>query len=364
MTRWLVTGGCGFIGRNLISCLLARPDTLVRVVDDLSVGRREELAAIHAFGEHPTGDFAWRSDRRLGLVIGDICDEALARRVADGADVVVHLAANTGVAPSVADPRRDCLNNVVGTLNYLEACRHGGIRRFVFASSGAPIGDCEPPLHEELPAHPVSPYGASKLAGEAYCSAFKHSYGVDTVALRFGNCYGPLSTHKSSIVAKFIREALAGAPWEIFGGGEQTRDFIFVGDVVDAICLPRRPKGWAARSFRSRRTPRRRCSNLLIDWPRCSACAASRRLRYAMPHPGSGTSSAIIPIQAKRERGSAGRLALHWKTAWTVPRFGSWRTSAREFRDRWAPPRRPRSFGDRLNPVVAGLLRCTRRRSN
>jgi UDP-glucose 4-epimerase len=249
MTRWLVTGGCGFIGRNLISCLLARPDTLVRVVDDLSVGRREELAAIHAFGEHPTGDFAWRSDRRLGLVIGDICDEALARRVADGADVVVHLAANTGVAPSVADPRRDCLNNVVGTLNYLEACRHGGIRRFVFASSGAPIGDCEPPLHEELPAHPVSPYGASKLAGEAYCSAFKHSYGVDTVALRFGNCYGPLSTHKSSIVAKFIREALAGAPWEIFGGGEQTRDFIFVGDVVDAILLAAAAEGVGGEVF-------------------------------------------------------------------------------------------------------------------
>jgi UDP-glucose 4-epimerase len=237
MTRWLVTGGCGFIGRNLISRLMTRPDTLIRVVDDLSVGTREQLATIHAFSEHDADDFAWRSDRRLGLVVGNVCDEGLSRRVADGADVVVHLAANTGVAPSVADPRRDCFNNVVGTLNYLEACRHGGIRRFVFASSGAPIGNCEPPLHEELPAHPVSPYGASKLAGEAYCSAYKHSYGLDTVALRFGNCYGPLSTHKSSVVAKFIRESLAGTPWEIFGGGEQTRDFIFVDDVTDAILL-------------------------------------------------------------------------------------------------------------------------------
>jgi UDP-glucose 4-epimerase len=237
MTRWLVTGGCGFIGRNLISRLLGRPEMLVRVVDDLSVGTREDLAAIHAIAEQHADDVEWRCERRLGLIAGDICDETLACRAAEGADVIVHLAANTGVAPSVADPRRDCLNNVVGTLNYLEACRHLGIRRFVFASSGAPVGDCEPPLHEELAAHPVSPYGASKLAGEAYCSAYKRSFGIDTVALRFGNCYGPLSTHKSSVVAKFIREACAGDFWEIYGGGEQTRDFIFVGDVVDAIML-------------------------------------------------------------------------------------------------------------------------------
>ena len=99
------------------------------------------------------------------------------------------------------------------------------------------MANCEPPLHEELPAHPVSPYGASKLAGEAYCSAYKRSFGIDTVALRFGNCYGPLSSHKSSIVAKFIREALAGNPWEIYGDGLQTRDYIYIDDVVEAILL-------------------------------------------------------------------------------------------------------------------------------
>src|SRR5262249_23749653 len=86
-----------------------------------------------------------------------------------------------------------------------------------------------------MPGHPVSPYGASKLAGEAYCSAYRHSFGVDTVALRFGNCYGPLSTHKGSVVAKFIREAFSGKPWEIYGDGHQTRDFIFVDDIIDAI---------------------------------------------------------------------------------------------------------------------------------
>ena len=222
--RWLVTGGCGFIGRNLIRRLLVDPTQMIRVVDDLSAGTREDLAAASAAAAEP-----------VELTVGDVRDDALARRAMAGVDVVVHLAANTGVGPSIADPRKDCLVNVIGTLNYLEACRANGVRRFVFASSGAPLGECEPPLHEELPAHPVSPYGASKLAGEAYCSAYARSFGIDTVALRFGNCYGPYSGHKTSIVAKFIREALLGEPWEIHGDGGQTRDFIYVDDVADAI---------------------------------------------------------------------------------------------------------------------------------
>jgi UDP-glucose 4-epimerase len=232
--RWLVTGGCGFIGRNLVRALLQEPQSRVRVVDNLSWGTREELAALAPLVELDRGR---RSpyDERLALMVGDIRDEALAREVVVGADVIVHLAANTGVAPSVSDPRYDCTTNVLGTLNYLEACRHVGVKRFVFASSGAPIGDCTPPLHEELPTHPTSPYGASKLAGEAYCSAYRHSFGVDTVALRFGNCYGPLSSHKNSVVAKFIRDALGGAPWDIYGDGRQTRDFIYVDDVVAAV---------------------------------------------------------------------------------------------------------------------------------
>jgi UDP-glucose 4-epimerase len=235
MPRWLVTGGCGFIGRNLVRTLLSRPDVVIRIVDNLSTGTRQDLAAVCRFDELGANDLTREATQRVALVVGDIRDEVFSLRVTDGVDAVIHLAANTGVAPSVADPRSDCLNNVIGTLNYLEACRQHGIKRFVFASSGAPIGDCEPPLHEELPAHPVSPYGASKLAGEAYCSAYKRSFGIDTVALRFGNCYGPFSSHKSSVVAKFIREALAGEAWEIFGDGGQTRDFIYVDDITDAI---------------------------------------------------------------------------------------------------------------------------------
>lgn len=222
--RYLVTGGCGFIGRNLIRHLLGEADHRIRIVDNFSVGRREDVTAV----------IGAASDR-VEFVEADIAEAAVARQVAVGCDAIIHLAANTGVLPSVVDPRQDCLTNVVGTLNYLEACRAAGVARFVFASSGAPVGECEPPLHEELPAHPLSPYGASKLAGEAYCSAYKHSFGIDAIALRFGNVYGPLSSHKSSVVARFIREALAGEEWHIYGDGRQTRDFIYVDDIVDAI---------------------------------------------------------------------------------------------------------------------------------
>ena len=152
--------------------------------------------------------------------------------------MIVHLAANTGVMPSVEDPRADCMSNVVGTLNYLEAARHNGVGRFVFASSGGTvIGEAEPPIHEEMVAHPVAPYGASKLAGEGYCSAYFQTFGIETVALRFGNVYGPLSGHKNSVVARFIKRAMDGEVLEIYGDGTQTRDFIYVDDLIRAVSL-------------------------------------------------------------------------------------------------------------------------------
>jgi UDP-glucose 4-epimerase len=219
------------------------------VVDDLSTGTREGLALVDSYVERSERAADNTSEPGLALIVGDVRDATLARRATEGVDVVVHLAANTGVAPSIADPLHDCTVNVVGTLNYLEACRQNGVQRFVLASSSAPIGDCDPPLHEELPAHPVSPYGASKLAGEAYCSAYKRSFGIDTVALRFGNCYGPMSSHKNSIVARYIRQALTGEPWEIYGDGKQTRDFIYVDDITTAIELSATANGVGGEVF-------------------------------------------------------------------------------------------------------------------
>lgn len=234
--NWLITGGCGFIGTSLIKRLVAGGDTAIRVLDNLSTGTRHDLRQVTEFSELAPAAIE-HSPRGVELVVGDILDEELALKVAREVDVIVHLAANTGVGPSVEDPRADCYANVIGTFNYLEAARINRIPRFIFASSGAPAGEVEPPIHEELPPHPVSPYGASKLAGEGYCSAYKRSFGVDTVVLRFGNVYGPGSVHKSSVVAKFIRQALDGEVLEIYGDGTQTRDFIYIDDLIDIMLL-------------------------------------------------------------------------------------------------------------------------------
>jgi UDP-glucose 4-epimerase len=119
----------------------------------------------------------------------------------------------------------------------LEAARQNNIQKFIFASSGATIGEAEPPIHEEKVQKPVSPYGTSKLAGEAYCSAYFRTFGINTVSLRFGNVYGPLSKHKNSVIAKFLKQAFAGDTLEIYGDGSQTRDFIYIDDLIQSILL-------------------------------------------------------------------------------------------------------------------------------
>ena len=237
--RWLITGGCGFIGRNLVKNLVDEGGHAIRIVDNLSASARHDLAQVCAFTEIKPNDLIIQPSAppSVELIVADILDADLALKAAHGMDVMVHLAANTGVAPSVEDPRADCMNNVIGTLNYLEAARQAKIKKFIFASSGAPIGECEPPVHEELAPRPVSPYGASKLAGEGYCSAYYRTFGLNTVALRFGNVYGPLSGHKDSVVAKFIKHAIDEKPLEIYGDGNQTRDFIYVDDLIGAIRL-------------------------------------------------------------------------------------------------------------------------------
>ena len=233
--KYLITGGCGFIGRAFAAHLLADSGHSVRVLDNLSGG---SIADLELVGEithlSANGDFSdWSAP--LALHAGDILDPEAIDRTLTGADVVIHLAANTGVPQSVADPVQDCRTNVLGVLNMLEGCRAAGIGRFVFASSGAPLGVQIPPLNEEMAPRPASPYGASKLAGEGYCSAYYHCYGIETVALRFGNVYGEGSGKKGSVVAKFIKQALAGERLEIYGDGSQTRDFIHISDLVRAI---------------------------------------------------------------------------------------------------------------------------------
>ncbi|MBO8132160.1 MAG: GDP-mannose 4,6-dehydratase [Candidatus Marinimicrobia bacterium] len=235
---WLITGGCGFIGTNLIAALLEEnPLTKIRVLDNLSVGQKDDLAKVcNDFLETPV-DAISSNPRGVELVIGDVREADFVSKTCKGIDIIVHLAANSGVASSVENPRLDCEVNVIGTLNLLEAARHNNVQKFIFASSGAPLGEQEPPIHEQKVPRPVSPYGASKLAGEGYCSAYYRTFGLSTIALRFGNVYGPRSKHKSSVVAKFIQQALRGEVLEIYGDGQQTRDFIYIKDLVKAIRL-------------------------------------------------------------------------------------------------------------------------------
>ncbi len=234
--RWLITGGCGFLGISLIKQLRKEEEHSIRVLDNLTVGTRGDLAEAAEFVEYKV--LKKMPKLRKGecqLIVGDVRDVDSLQGVVNDIDIVVHFAANTGVPNSVENPRLDMECNVLGTFNMLEASRISGVKRFVFASSGAPIGEVEPPIHEELPPHPVSPYGASKLAGEGYCSCYFKTFGIDTVTLRFGNVYGPGSKRKASVVAKFIKLALDGEPVEIFGDGRQTRDFIYITDLTDAV---------------------------------------------------------------------------------------------------------------------------------
>lgn len=250
--KWLITGGCGFLGTALVGSLIRERGHKIRVVDKMSVGTRKDLAAVCEFVESEATQLVpiTEDSPSVELVEGDVLDEDLALRSAAGMDVVVHLAANTGVSPSVKDPRADCLTNVVGTLNYLEAARHCGVGRFVFASTGAALGEIEPPLHENLAPRPISPYGSSKLSGEGYCSSYFHTFGVETVALRFGNVYGPGSGHKEhNAIPRSIRRAIEGQSLEVYGDGSQTRDFVYIDDLIRAVRLASIADGVGGETF-------------------------------------------------------------------------------------------------------------------
>ena len=213
----LITGGAGFIGSTLARTLSERGDR-VRILDDLSIGHRAYLDGV----AHE-------------LIVAPLADADAVRDAVRGVDAVVHLAARAGIPDSVADPLGTFAVNVAQLLGVLDAARRAGTQRFVFASSNAATGDHEPPADESDLPHPASPYGASKLAGEAYCQAYAATYGIAACALRFSNAYGPRSLHKKSVVAAWLRAALSGEPLTIHGDGEQTRDFVYVGDLAAAV---------------------------------------------------------------------------------------------------------------------------------
>ena len=221
MRTLLVTGGLGFIGSNLVHHLAGvSPDSEIRVLDDGSMGSPQDIAGTGA-----------------RLTLGDIRDRARLEEAMRGADAIVHLAADTRVMDSIADPTKNFEVNVLGSFNVLDLARRLGVPRVVAASTGgAIIGERPPPYHEELAPRPIAPYGASKLAMEGYASAFGGAYGMTCVCLRFSNVYGPRSYNKASAVAKFFKQIINGETLTIFGDGSQRRDFVYVSDIVQAIC--------------------------------------------------------------------------------------------------------------------------------
>ena len=220
----LITGGAGFIGSNLVDVLLAK-GYAVRILDDMSTGKRSNLPM-----DNP----------RLELIEGDVADAALVAKVMDGCSAVVHLAAVASVQASVDDPVRTHQSNFIGTLNVCEAMRKAGIKRVVFASSAAVYGNNGEgeSIVEDTPKAPLTPYASDKLSSEYYLDFYRRQHGLEPIIFRFFNIYGPRqdpSSPYSGVISIFSERVEKGLPITIFGDGEQTRDFVYVGDLVKIL---------------------------------------------------------------------------------------------------------------------------------
>ena len=223
--KYLVTGGAGFIGSNTVDELVRRGHQVV-VLDDFSAGKSENLAATNG---------------KVELVKGSITDLALCQKACRGADYVLHLAARTSVPRSVKDPVESNHINVTGTLNVLIAARDAKVRRVVFAASSSAYGETPAlPKMENMQPVPISPYGVSKYVGELYGYVFGRCYGLETVSLRYFNVFGPRQdpgSPYSGVLSIFCSALLAGKPPVIYGDGEQSRDFTYIENVVQANLL-------------------------------------------------------------------------------------------------------------------------------
>lgn len=238
ISRVVVTGGAGFIGSRLVRGLLGRGYSVV-VLDNFCSGSWENLRGL-------------RGGDEFEVVDGDVRDRRVVRKVMKGADGIVHLAALIDVEASVKDPFETHEVNVNGTLNVLHEAVKAGVKRFIFASSTAVYGDANPlPLKEDYPPRPISPYAASKAAAEGYCLAFNKCYGLETVILRYFNVYGPGQRNSaySGVITRFLENTFKGEPLTVYGDGCQTRDFIYVDDVVEATILALEGEGLESKTF-------------------------------------------------------------------------------------------------------------------
>jgi UDP-glucose 4-epimerase len=283
----LVTGGAGFIGSHLVDALVAA-GWRTRVLDDFSSGREENLVA---------------SGAAVELVRGSLCDSEILAHALRGVEVVFHQGAVPSVPRSIAEPLLTHEVNASGTLRVLEAARHAGVRRVVYAASSSAYGDAAVlPKVETLPADPRSPYALQKWAGETYCRLYTELYGLETVALRYFNVFGPRQNPESeyaAVVPRFVVACLRGEPPVVYGDGEQTRDFTFVEDAVRANLLAADAAGATGQVVNVAGGRRVSLNQLLGEIG--DVCGVSLRARHEPPRAGDVRDSLA-------DLGRAGRL--------------------------------------------------------
>jgi UDP-glucose 4-epimerase len=226
MTKILITGGCGFIGANLTEFLLEKTDWKINILDNLSNSSIEDLKKIKNY-----------SEKRIEFTKGDIKNQKDIEKTMKDCKFVINLAAQTSVINSIKEPIKDAEENIIAVIKLLQQAKKEKAEKFIHASSAAAIGEQEIPINEKKIPEPLCPYGASKLSGEAYCSSFANSDGINTIALRFSNVYGPISEEKGSVIPKFIKKIKKEETITVYGDGEQTRDFVYVKDICNGIYL-------------------------------------------------------------------------------------------------------------------------------
>jgi len=307
LAKFLVTGGGGFIGSHISEILLQKGHT-VRVLDNFSTGRRENLL--------PFQD-------RIELLEGDLRDPAQVQEAVKGMEYVLHQGALPSVVRSIEDPAECTAVNVGGTLNLLVACRDAGVKRVVFASSSSVYGDTEVlPKEETMFPSPLSPYAASKVTGEYYCSVFSHVYGLETVALRYFNVFGPRQNPASqyaAVVPRFITAFIEGKAPEVYGDGEQTRDFTHVENVAEANVQACFGRGVSGKVFNVACGERISLNMLLARLKEVMECKVEPR--YMPPRPGDVRHSLGDISRAREDLGFRVRVDLKEGLAKTVKWF-------------------------------------------
>lgn len=272
MTSYLVTGGAGFIGSNIVRAILPLGHH-VRVLDNLSTGHRSNLVGLL---------------NDVEFVEGDLRDPEILRKAAEGIEIVLHQAALPSVSRSIKAPLATHEVNVTGTLNLLIACLDANVRRIVYASSSSVYGNSPTlPKQEGMSTSPCSPYAVSKVAAESYCQNFSQVYGLETICLRYFNVFGPYQdplSEYSAIIPRFITRALAGEPLEIYGSGQQSRDFTFVDNVVQANLLAATTSCASGQTFNIACGTRHTILDLLHLLQR--ELKTSSEVRFLSPRPG------------------------------------------------------------------------------